>query len=679
MADYYVDLNATESEIKSITSDLADIVREKSNDGKVVGIQKNGELNKLVAVDRKIHVTKDGIATGDGNGWLKDSKWKINQRIVEGDKEVKTIGSDSPQKEHYKYLENLIGLTTKDKVVLTNNTSMYSEQDNAQLSYGKISLSDRGQVIVGGNTRVYLDGESTRLTLHDKAQIDFTDEGKLKVVGKAYASFLGESTFNMQEKAKVGFGNDCNFGAYGDSYIFFNGYRSGYSNGSPNTQNRLTFMVEGAPRVHIRNNALVIIQGDSEFNVKDKSKVHFNDNAYFVCCDKARVIFEGGGQSEYNCSEFVVGGPGRTNLLYSGHISITNGNGTTQDENHTIKCGQHYYGDNNSDGCALQIDIHDAPDITINGTPRVQFFDAALFRMSGCSLFSMTNNASNSGSYNNTKIPEYGPSVSLDSNQMTFQTKGAHLQKGSKPYSHSQSDGPYTDQSLSWNYFRTVEENKKQAVLQIQGTTVVIFGNTSYPSQQSNNQSVWFQVGGNGDTVVLIQGDTFLQTTGKSHIETHDGSTVVMRGKLKENIKPWEDYYGHNTYDDDSSKLNDWCRPIQIPEDGPLFSMYDEAGFIMRGRYPQDNSSGAPESWSPNVARKKDSPIAELIDEVELRLAGNFKCETKNTDNDIEIIISNNSNEFHEDNDNNNKSVTFTLTDLQILKEMISNYKSIKN
>lgn len=78
----------------------------------------------------------------------------------------------------------------------------------------------------------------------------------------------------------------------------------------------------------------------------------------------------------------------------------------------------------------------------------------------------------------------------------------------------------------------------------------------------------------------FITGNTFLQTSGNAHIEAHDNSTIVMRGKMysystSASEFPWKD----------GNKWEGWNRFVPSKGNGPLIGMYDQSIFQMNGYY----------------------------------------------------------------------------------------------
>lgn len=103
-------------------------------------------------------------------------------------------------------------------------------------------------------------------------------------------------------------------------------------------------------------------------------------------------------------------------------------------------------------------------------------------------------------------------------------------------------------------------------------------GRTYVNIDSDNGKNTQFILKNNSKTIIgdnsqiLYLGDSFTQMTGNSHSELHDDSTVIMRGKLKEGLPPWKDYYLENNV----KVYNEWgYRPFSVRDNGPLVGLYD--------------------------------------------------------------------------------------------------------
>lgn len=103
----------------------------------------------------------------------------------------------------------------------------------------------------------------------------------------------------------------------------------------------------------------------------------------------------------------------------------------------------------------------------------------------------------------------------------------------------------------------------------------------------ADNGANWIKISAGEDKLIelVLTGNIFQQMSGNAHSEIHDDSKLIMRGPLSEDKKAWEDGLGEQ---DNGHCGRDWRRPI-LPDNSPVFGMYDISQFAMRGVWDLDN------------------------------------------------------------------------------------------
>lgn len=126
----------------------------------------------------------------------------------------------------------------------------------------------------------------------------------------------------------------------------------------------------------------------------------------------------------------------------------------------------------------------------------------------------------------------------------------------------------------------------------------------------------------NGRIVYILEGkDVFIQHEDNVHLEFHDNSNIIMRGRAntKDSFKgtPWSDGKAEFGKTDTTHLNKDWSRPIKAENGSPTCQMYDESNFIMRGTW---TTVDAPDGWKEHPDRAAGSPLFECYDEAEIRI-----------------------------------------------------------
>lgn len=786
MADkHYVDLDATEEEVKSVVKDLADIVRYSNTDGKVVGVrwkkgedkEKDAELGNLKAVDNRevafVEIKKDEIAVGDGEKWLKGSGWVTKKVQV-------TDGSST-------YNENVISNGETGRVVLSNRKTENNEietvtettpaAENNQLSYGKIVLQDKGQLHVGGNTRVYLDG-NTRLTLHDNAWMDINQNAHVKFGNNAYFIF---------DPLKGGEYSNAKFTFHGGTVDISPTVTQTPPNGST---------VSKGPTLILHDDAFVAFEGDSRFYFRD-------DNTTFCMQDGAQFYMQVTGSSSM---------PGESDKVPPLVIFDSEQFIFTHASPDPTYAGLSNIGYKMQDQDASNVK---ASISFVNNEPTVTWD----------SFFTNTTSSSLQSTHASpTLVVQNYSNIVIGGDGKTFlrmaPQSNAKLILDITPWSGSTSAikfGPYNDAKLK---FDITPEAQSETLVKFGGGTSskLYFDITPYASSTSyikfspnggskfklivdpaQSTTQYYKIGGGQHSNVnfvldparnttldikispksaetttastpketttttqkptmqfILTDQIFVQMSANSHIEMHNNSVFAMRGNLGPDIEPWQDAEQYGTE-------HEWTRPLPARENGPVLSMNDESVFVMHKRFLEDsevrtyqgtirlkvaireeqetqinapytyfaNSDDPkfdeikdvlkknlpenfileedqdgtkvevnkahnyisdhiynidvskfkyhvkhPEWWKPQVERKPDCPLLEVVDNAELRFGGSMKIETKNRNGETIIAFSKSDVKPNvEKKTEEEQLVEFTLSDLAKLKKLIESAK----
>lgn len=680
--NYYVDLEATEKEVSSIVKDLADIIRDGENNDKFITVEKKNQdgaeeenLCHLVAKPekevekQKIEVNINEIPIGDGNNWVKKSDWKIGEVLV--------IDKNSK----YAYREEYIGTDKGNRVILTNKVSGHvNEIDNSNnLAYGKIALAETGQLIVSGNTRVYLDGEDSRLTLHDHAKVDFNQNCIVKMGN--HSNLIMESTNPILTSIN-------NNEILAPTILMHSGIIemacSDRINSSPNPPPRYgpaEYMYNG------KQGPILWMHGNSTIITDHASLIQATGNAHLVIEDESKF---------YMHSYYDVNSTSDSRKTMPSPVVMLD---TTQ------------FLFSNSD---LKIDFWHPSWIgpVINYEAFLSAKDANFEFLKTTASEDSTNMGSPNVTYNNAPYP--GVCIQGDTRIIiggnTYKTntenvgrvhmaiggdldssvdisltphKKSHL--GIKIGSFIGSDLflDITGRQNSKTYIKIGGDSSAHLVLNITPANLSRTWININPGMSSKFQWIMdSKPNSNFDCTIhagamqfILTDDIFVQMSSKAHVEMHNTSTFVMRGPLDEGKKPWEDAAEYDT------ESHTWVRPMQIRDKSPLLYLADASGFVMHGKYEYEKSdTEPPEWWKSEVDKQDNAPLIEVYDDTELRLGGNFKVKTynvtKDEKEDVKIVISNNKNKEKEDEEeDSDTSVSFTISQLKILKEIIKWYK----
>lgn len=129
-----------------------------------------------------------------------------------------------------------------------------------------------------------------------------------------------------------------------------------------------------------------------------------------------------------------------------------------------------------------------------------------------------------------------------------------------------------------------------------------------------------------GKMQMILTDNIFVQMSAKAHTEMHDESTIVMRGPWGDNKYP-EDYRGDKDklipgtnetkkpWNDGQDYEEGWRRPVPIKK-GPLNSMYDKSGFMMRGHWDLEKDVNRAEEVTITLDAEKDATIVNGSDDL---------------------------------------------------------------
>lgn len=141
-------------------------------------------------------------------------------------------------------------------------------------------------------------------------------------------------------------------------------------------------------------------------------------------------------------------------------------------------------------------------------------------------------------------------------------------------------DGNITSRKITDSIKKEIIDNYNQTLKEISGYTFRIYGDSRAFIGAAQNGKTYVNVSAedNNSLNVEIHGSSFINTTGHSHIETHDDSTFIMRGCM---AKKADGTYRPAWLDG----VEGWKRPVPTRENGPGVGYYDKSTFVMRGRW----------------------------------------------------------------------------------------------
>lgn len=589
-------------------------------------IKKNDDKTKIPAVAfsfKKLIRFKPyiiEITTNDRSYNLVNNNGTLNTSVKEENGVfIRTIDSTQP----VPMTENRFGALKQIKITtdpIMDKGAAYTLKD---LQSAYISLKDTAKIDFdqssiahfSGQSKVYIDG-NTRFTLHDNAWVDINQNAQVKI-GTHSQVFIDGRIFDGGPNDDV-FKNDPHVYIHG-GLIDIDSYKGAgleQSQKKSDSDSELPERHQWAgitdkqaqhgPYIHVHDKASLIMNNGSLLNldgssailgsgngqllVKDgadvdftKSTVHFQGGEFIMqppqyvessgtSYEQKRPIFRIKDLSETNiqgAAKVNIGDNLELNLVATAKIDITNGPNSSDDSHDTMK-----------------IYIHDAPNIYISKHPSFYMTGDTLFNMSGSSYFCMQSSEPpySSRTDNNNETEVYSPCLVCNIDQFIFHGKGV---KGKlNKLSNSQ-----TNSLICWPTERFPSStSEKDPLLIVQGYSRFILGGQG---------STWFEVSNHFNEIqyVRLQGNSFIQTTGHSHTELHDYSTIVMRGpwinpKQKNGQQEQQRQQEEQIYPikypwRDGQSYDGWSRPIEIKDGGPLCTMYDESALVLRGEWDE--------------------------------------------------------------------------------------------
>ena len=357
----------------------------------------------------------------------------------------------------------------------------------------------------------------------------------------------------------------------------------------------------------------------------------------------------------------------------------------------------------------MQIDIHAAPSIQIEGFTQIQMHGYALHRLENASMFQMYEYADT----------EYSPRIDVNSNQLEFFTKGAEIEDGGNGRSYCRGIYPV---GVDAQYVKTREQRQASGILG---------GNSHISIDGFGSTFIQFTNNGGDFTEYYVMGSSFTQYTGREHTERHDESVFIMRG-----LAPTEDidhnplpswYEGHvpqaSLYKSHLGKT--WGRGEIHPSNGPDVELFDKSRLHMHGYWTdgtvkngsvefetEDTISSITDiqncqdyidklaelnmdvtdytdatysqqtgtnkytvtgleykliNWSEHPEKNASNPLVEIIEDAEVRCMGDTKFILTDSQRTIDGVTYNEGLTITVGND----SVNFSIADLIALKNMI--------
>lgn len=479
------------------------------------------------------------------------------------------------------------------------------------------------------------------------------------------------------------------------------------------------------PWLHMHNNATLIMEGGSIIKTGATGALQVLGNCYVQFDGNTNLVFGGGefkssgspvfdlqGVAEFrvmNSGKFICESSG--NIHYGGsgnHDFINNGNIHITNDISTVDSDCPYYKPNKHSSL-MQIDIHSAPSIQIDGFTQIQMHGYALHRLLGASMFQM---------YEETDSA-YSPRIDCTSNQLEFFTKGARAVDGGN--GRSKCEGIYPS-GIDAYYVKT---RQPQASGIFQGNSHINYGGYG---------SIYTQFTNNGGEHIeyYVMGNTFAQYSGNGHTERHDGSIFIMRGLAPTSTgdppRPLPSWYdGHvpqaSLYKAHLGKT--WGRGEIHSGNGPDVEFFDRSRLHMHGYWidgtvkngsvefeTEDTISSITDvkncqdyidklvelnmdivddtdatysqqagtnkyvvtgleykliNWSEHPEKNASNPLVEIIEDAEVRCMGDTKFILTDSQRTIDGVTYNEGLTIAVGND----SVNFSIADLVALKNMI--------
>ena len=369
--------------------------------------------------------------------------------------------------------------------------------------------------------------------------------------------------------------------------------------------------------------------------------------------------------------------------------------------------------------------MNDGSALYLNGGPEAgQYLYHPFFELNGGSTI-IFNASDSEGSGGGT---EYDPLLLADPTGFTFIGQGsAGAIAGSTPAEKSPDLLYYNTTPFGSKNF-LVPSNKNPRIKISDETMIMV-------DAAQGGGANWIKIGADNDGLVEVSltGNIFQQMEHNAHSEMHHNSKFIMRGLSSEH--PWEED-GIWIPSTDSAHLNqDWTRPIHpIEQDSPILGMYDVSQFIMRGvwdniepnwklgspaidtdrttapssfseltinekdqickslgaveiRESEDDDNKTtfsvsyeklwitnieyhtkPLNWQEHLNKIENQPVVEIIENADVRIYGNSELKLTN----YSIIADSNGFTF-KDNSSNAEGITFSMEDLNKLKQLLEN------
>lgn len=458
----------------------------------------------------------------------------------------------------------------------------------------------------------------------------------------------GSPYINIGDTPIITFSESSTFHVQGNTDIIFEGRSLLHTMGSAE------IIFEESAIVHVKDEAMVNIQGQAKieiggsYSTQGTNRVDGGETLCYIK-DDTQIFIDGDAKSK--CSPRIkLHGPVDLDISCKYKKDIPTGQQAT------------YMG----------IVIHDTPYIMIEGHSIIKMSDNSNICMTGPSKLIMN------GGYNSN---QNGGMIFIDPDSIKISGNGGKSERGNSTRVQDYAKDSQ-NQYFTRDYGKNCTENPRDPRLKIDGDSLIIIddGGNGY----SKNGHNFIQISADRDTEteeswneIMIHNSSFIHHSGHSHEEMHDNSQFIMKGKLKDGVKPWTDgaLYGNK---------QEWTRPTQIKEGSPLLSLSDEAGFVMRGSYDSYIKKGEeiatvaegetkepPEWWDAHVKKKPGSPLVEVIDDVELRLGGSLKIESKTDNGTTTITICDSKNGKEDPKADSEQCVSFTIADLYKLKQLI--------
>ena len=547
------------------------------------------------------------------------------------------LSTDQENKKNYIYkidtnksLEDSydIGVSNAKDLIFTNDL----EEGGYTKTGGFFHLNQRGKLTVG---------EDARLTVHNNAWIDLCNNAQVKFsTGQFFFDSFSSDSSNVSNVYAPKFYMHGGFVDIGS-----NSFTAGDQSYQQQRRTGLPSYIDG-PWLHLHQQAAIVMDDASYIKMADYGAIYADGHSSLYMKDYSRVDIENGSRVHISGNSLSTGSTGKSPVVCIDPVQIHLYSGDAITEEFGQSGSLPYYNYWNAS----------MPFAYIN---RVNFWDEEGTDIVDWSRFSQNDSSSNNydliiendtkiviGTNNGGKVrtrigAQSGGSVNFDVTSKDSSCIGIKLgaEQAGKLYFDLTSQGAKTyvkfgGSSGSEQVYDIAPAGDSHSYIKFSPNGGAIYRLIIDPDTGSKN---YIKLGGgsNSRTQIIydpaknstfdlkispnegnkmqfiLTDNIFVQMSAKAHTEMHDDSTVVMRGPWLETLsnsldgivtkvknKPWKD----------CGAYEGWRRPVSI-KNGPLDSMYDQSGFMMRGVWDLEKDVNREEEVTIILDQDKDSQI----------------------------------------------------------------------